>query len=254
MKKYLLLLLFAVATTSLLRAQVVADSNVTQQALPSFTDSTAIDLDDKEDTDDEPNVIGARRSSHSYGNDNLIGTPIYYDSMGNALGGSRRSNTYQRPERHYLNDPGIHFNSYFLEFENLIGYDYALGLGFTYLPRHVGGYGKAFIGIKAYYYAAGAAFRIAGAGSRYDWHLYGGLLLRQSHERYADDIDTYVIRPRTTRLGGELGVRWAQVAKQGKFCWLSATMGMAYVNRHSFLTVGVSLEVAAIGLASLFLW
>ena len=31
-------------------------------------------------------------------------------------------------------------------------------------------------------------------------------------------------------------------------------MGMAYVNRHSFLTVGVSLEVAAIGLASLFLW
>ncbi len=242
MKKILTLLL-AMAWLPLWGQVVVPDS--TGRAIPA--DSIAVDEDDD---DDEPNVIGARpQPRQTKGEANVLGSPIYYDLDGNAIGGNDRratasprhhrqrpSGTYRMPEHHYLNNVGRNFNSYFFEVETLIGInDLALGANFTYLPERWGLYGSALGGNRRNYFSLGPALRLSGRDSRLDFQLYGGAVFGH-------------------RAGGEVGLRLAGPSRNSEFCWASASMGLMFLGNDTYLTIGLSLEVAAISALTLFFW
>ena len=217
---------------------VVPDS--ASRAIPA--DSVAVD-----EEDDEPNVIGAQPSVRKpKGEANILGAPVYYDRDGGVRGEHPRhyrngeapsSGRYQMPKHHYLNNLGTNFSSFFFEIETLLGpRDIAIGANLTYLPERWGVYGSALYGHYRNYWSVGPAVRLSGRDSFFDWQLYGGAM-------FAD-----------RRLGGEVGIRIASQARRSEFCWTSASLGWAFINGDSYLTVGLSLEVTALTALAFFFW
>ena len=221
MKKILFLLVLAMAG-SLAWAQAPVKDSVAR------ADSSEV----------EENVIGGRvMSPKGRGEANVLGAPVYYDINGGVRGGRVASDgRYHRPKHHYLNNLGYYFDSYFVEMEGMFGDDeLAMGGSFTYLPDRWGAYGSALVGINHDYLSVGPAVRLSQEGSFIDWHLYGGVMIGQT-------------------LGGELGMRWAVPSRKGSFSWSSGSMGLVVVDGRSYLTVGLSLEIAAlVSLSSLLL-
>ncbi|MBP3763830.1 MAG: hypothetical protein J6I49_08160 [Bacteroidales bacterium] len=241
MKRILLIaaMLFGMGTAAMAQVEL---TDSTRRAIPA--DSIAVD-DDEED--DGPNVIGAQpMPSRPKGEANVLGVPVYYDREGNVRGshqapahrrGQSPQGVYRMPEHHYRNNVGFNFNSCFFEVETLIGTrDAALGASFTYLPERWGVYGSALGGVHRNYFSVGPALRLSGRESALDWHLYGGALFSGR------------------RTGGEVGLRIASQAGSSKFCWTSASMGMAFLNNQTYLTIGLSLEVAALSALTFFFW
>lgn len=215
----------------------VALPDSTQRTVPA--DSVAVDEDD---ADDGPNVIGAQPAPRRpKGEANIIGSPVYYNTDGTVRGSSQPARMPSHrsrpamPERHYLNNVGLNFSSFFLEVEAALGQRSALGLNFTYLPERWGIYGSALFGPWREYFSVGPAVRLSGLQSSVDWHLYSGLTFGH-------------------RVGGEIGFRVAAPSHSSEFCWSSASLGMAVIDGRSYLTLGLSLELSAILGLSLFLW
>lgn len=168
---------------------------------------------------------------------NLIGAPVYYDTLGNVRGSADTLNRVARlPKHHYFNRLSNDFSTYFVEVEGLIGYaDLAFGINFTYLPERWGFYGSCLAGIRRNYLTFGPALRLSGYGDSYDWHLYGGAVVSR-------------------HLGVEGGIRFAQPRDEDDFCWMSASVGGMFVNGHGFFTCGLSLELSALTAISVFWW
>lgn len=237
MKRVLLLVALTFAWGSLWAQNVVRHVN---QPSP---DSIAVDSIAVDDDDDEPNVIGAKPSPrHIKGEANILGAPIYYDSTGHAYGtGEPASRSVYLPHGDDVLTPVTprernYFNHFFFECELLTTYHAtAAGVNLTYLPKHVGIYGSLLFGTtRRPYCSLGAALRLVGNTSPFDVHLYGGITWSRT-------------------LGAEVGLRFAEPARNGLYAWRSGSIGWANFNGHNYLTIGLSLELAALA-GLLFFW
>ena len=170
-------------------------------------------------------------------NRNVLGAPVYYDTLGNVIGKTSPGDTVAHlPKHHYFNRLSNEFNAFFFEMEGLFGNnDLALGFNFTYLPERWGVYGSLLGGINHSYFSVGPALRLSDNGSLLDWHLYGGVML-------------------SNHLGGELGFRVALPKRDGRFCWESVSIGGGVIGRHPFFTCGLSLEICAAAALYSFFW
>lgn len=176
-------------------------------------------------------VIGGRpqRSKHSSRKANVLGTPVYYDTNGNVIGGKRHSEVYQRPRHHYLNNLDDRYSTFFFEGEALVGAkNIAGGINFTVLPNRWGGYGSLMAGIREHYFTLGPVVRLSDASRGLDWHLYGGMVIGWNKH-----------------IGVEGGVRVAAPKRRGEFCWMSGSAGMAVINGDAYATLGVSIDIMA---------
>lgn len=227
MRKYLVLMLL-LAGGSVWAQDVVRDTVV-----PPATATDTID-------DDEENVIGGRpqRSKNVQREPNVLGTPVYYDTIGNAIGSKRQWSEYHRPRHHFLNNLEDRYCSFFLEAQTMLGpADVAGGVSFAYLPQRWGAYGSLRAGTRDGYVSLGPVLRLSGYESNIDWHLYGGLLFA------------------TRSVGAEAGLRIALPRRSTGFCWTSASMGLATVRGDVYLTAGISFDIVALSaLSLLFLW
>ena len=188
--------------------------------------------------DNEENVIGAKPTPRSSRREaNVLGAPVYYNQNGSLRCGDTAM-PYRRPKHHYLNNLEERYHSIFAEGEVLRGNsDYAFGLNFTYLPKRWGAYGSVLLGARHDYLSVGPALRLSDYDSYLDWQLYGGIMFGG----------------RST--GAEVGLRIATPQHDGEFCITSASMGMAIVGNHAFVTFGASIGVmAAIGATTLLFW
>ena len=171
----------------------------------------------------------------------LIGTPVYYDQYGNPKGSPvPADSTYHLPAHHYLNhhSAGDKFNKYFFEMEGTYWRQSAyVGFNFTYLPNRWGVYGSTLFSARGMGLSCGAALRLSGEDNLLDWHLYGGAVW--NHDA-----------------GVEAGIRMALPATDdNRFCWLSTSAGLAFVDGRNYLTVGLSIELLPIiALDGLLFW
>lgn len=167
---------------------------------------------------------------------NLIGVPVYYDTLGNVIGSeASRQGIANLPRHHYFNRLSNDYCSWFVETDGWFGGDVALGGNCTYLPERWGFYGKGLWGVRRNYASAGAALRLSDCGDAFDWQMYGGVVV-------------------STRPGVEVGFRMAAPRHNSAFCWESMTVGMAQVGRSTFFTFGMSLGITATVASILLLW
>lgn len=242
MKRFLLLAALTLAWGSLWAQDVVRHVN---QTTPDSIPATAIPADSIaiDDDDDGPNVIGAKSSPrHVKGEANILGAPIYYDADGNAIGtGEPATRSVLLPHGDAVLMPVTppernHFNHFFFEGEILSSHhNAAAGFNITYLPKRVGVYGSLlFSAPRRPYFSLGAALRLSGNTSPLDIHIYGGITWNRS-------------------LGAEAGLRFAEPARNNLFAWRSGSIGWANFNGYNYLTIGLSLELAALA-GILFFW
>lgn len=198
------------------------------------TDSTAAN-------DTEENVIGGRvQRTNAQREANVLGAPVYYNLDGSVRSRDNRHGNprgeYVRPRHHWRNTLDSRFCSYFCEAEGMFGTgDAAIGINFTYLPEKWGVYGSLLTGFNHDYTSLGVAMRLADYDSPCDWHLYGGLTVGDG-------------------IGGELGMRIAAPKQNGNFGWCTGSMGMVFMDGEAYITLGVSLDVAALTALSLLLF
>lgn len=191
--------------------------------------------------DAEENVIGGRpQRSNVQHKANVLGAPVYYNLDGSVQSATNNHGNprgeYTRPQHHWRNTLDSYFNSYFCEVEGMLGTgDLALGLNFTYLPKRWGVYGSLLAGLVNSYATIGPIVRLSDYGDPCDWHLYGGLATGDG-------------------LGGEVGMRIASPKSNGAFGWCSGSMGMVFLDGESYVTFGLSLDLAAIAAISLILF
>lgn len=224
--KKLLTLVLLLACGSVWAQDVVRDS------VPAVVADTA---------DNEENVIGAKPAPKPAGTlreANVLGAPVYYDLNGSVRGSGDTSMLYHRPKHHYLNNLEDRYYSFFAEGEVMRGNsDYAVGVNFTYLPKRWGAYGSVLLGAKHDYLSVGPALRLSDYDSYLDWQLYGGVMFGGRSA------------------GAEVGVRMAAPQRDSEFCITSASMGMAIVGNHAFVTFGASIGVLSIiGASALLFW
>ena len=157
---------------------------------------------------------------------NVLGAPVYYDTLGNIIGQTPSGDGfYHRPRHHFRNRLDSEYNSFFFETELLFGHnDAAFGLQLTWLPTQWGLYGSALRGINHYYFTFGPALRLSDCGDYLDWQLYGGLVA-------------------TRRPGFEVGFRLAGPRSRSGFSWTSLSVGGGYANRQGYMTIGFSLAI-----------
>ena len=170
-------------------------------------------------------VLGDSPRRHRSSERNVLGTPVYYDTLGNVLGAAQESDSfYYRPKHHFLNRLEDEFSSTFFEISSLISSnDMALGVHFAYVPKRWGIYASGYAGWNHDYLTLGPVLRVSDCGDLLDWQLYGGLTFSR-------------------HLGTEMGFRLASTHSDG-FCWSSVSMGLGAVNRHTYFTMGLSLAL-----------
>lgn len=177
-------------------------------------------------------ALGDTPRRHVKAERNVLGSPVYYDTLGNVIGSGQASAEYHRPRHHFRNRLEDEFSSVFFECNAMITeFDMAVGGTLTVLPRRWGAYATGRVGFAHGYLAAGPALRLSDCGDNVDWHLFGGLAY--SHT-----------------LGGELGLRLAFPDGGGTFCWSSVMMSVGYVNQNLYVSAGLSLGLSP----SIFMW
>lgn len=161
-------------------------------------------------------------------NRNVLGAPVYYDTLGNVIGQTAPADSiYHLPKHHFYNRLENDYNSFFFEFQTMVGgHDLALGLQGTWLPQRWGLYMTGRSGLEHSYLAVGPALRLSDCGNIIDWQLYGGFVLEGN--RYP---------------GAELGLRMAETRNRSGFAWTSFSLGAGYVNRQGYFTFGLSLSL-----------
>lgn len=166
---------------------------------------------------------------------NVLGAPVYYDTLGN-IRGTATDSVVRMPRHHYLNRLSNDFNSTFFELLGMVGTrDIAIGFTVVYLPESWGGYGSLMAGVRRNYFSFGPVMRLSECGDLIDWHLYGGLVISR-------------------HLGCEIGFRMATPRREGSFSWESVSMGAVFVNGHGFVTCGLSIEFAAMASWAMLWW
>lgn len=157
---------------------------------------------------------------------NVIGAPVYYDTLGNVLGRETTGDSiYRRPKHHFRNRLEDHFCAYFLEGSALMGTgDMALGATFGYLPQRWGAYGTVRMGVRNAYVSAGPMVRMSDCDNFLDWHFYAGVTVGR-------------------RVGGEIGFRMASPIGWERFCPSSVSMGAGIVDGYTFFTIGLSIDM-----------
>ena len=166
---------------------------------------------------------------------NVIGTPVYYDTLGNVIGQQRPTDTlYHRPKHHFHNRLENEFCAIFLEGQTLFSYnDVALGGQLAWVPSRWGVYGSGCIGHLDGRISVGPVWRMSDCGNWIDWQLYGGLTVSR-------------------RLGGEIGIRMASPEIWGDFCWTSVSLSVGHVNGYNYVALGLSLTLSS--LVAITLW
>ena len=186
-------------------------------------------------TDSTERVLGDNPRPRMKRVQNVIGAPVYYDTLGNVIGkGAPSDSVYHLPKHHYFNRIEDDFCSFFLEGQTLLTYNnIAFGGQMAWVPRRWGVYASGLVGGNAYYLAAGPVWRMSDCGNSLDWQLYGGLTV--SH-----------------RLGCEIGVRMGAPKLWGDFCWTSMSLTVGHVNRNYYFTLGLSLTLTS--LVAISIW
>lgn len=235
------------AQTVLPDSTSTTDTTTVEKAAPASVPTPTLG---GEDEDDEENVIGGRverrqprgvelQRTPSDKEANILGMPIYYDTLGNVIGDGRptpRGGHYRRPKHHYFNNLSDQYCGFFCEATGMIGpADIAGGFNLTYLPERWGAYGSALFGVNHSYLTVGPALRLSGYDSRLDWQLYSGIVFGGMH------------------VGAEAGVRLALPQQRSDFCWSSASMGLGVINGDTYFTLGLSLQIVAFSTLGLFL-
>ncbi|MBQ8702985.1 MAG: hypothetical protein IJ524_01255 [Bacteroidales bacterium] len=162
-------------------------------------------------------------------NRNVLGAPVYYDTLGNVIGQSAPADSfYHRPKHHFLNRLEDDFSAFFLEGQMMLGgRDMAIGGQFAYVPRRWGAYVGGNLGFQGGYLKAGPVWRMSDCGNDIDWQLYAGVNICRHP-------------------GAEIGLRMGAPRLWGDFCWTSYSMTVGYANRSAYLTLGFSLSLTAI--------
>lgn len=166
---------------------------------------------------------------------NVIGAPVYYDTLGNVIGQTAPADSfYHRPKHHFRNRLEDDFCSFFLEGQTLLGHnDMALGGQLAWVPQRWGIYGSGLVGVRHAYFSAGPVWRMSDCGNWIDWQLYGGLVVSR-------------------HLGGEVGLRMGSPELWGDFCWTSFSITVGHVNGMNYVTLGFSLTLTSI--VALSIW
>ena len=160
---------------------------------------------------------------------NVIGTPVYYDTLGNVIGQKAPDDSlYHRPKHHFHNRLENDFCSVFLEGQTRFSSnDVAVGCQLAWVPRRWGVYGSGMVGVRYGYFSAGPVWRMSDCGNWIDWQLYGGLVVSRQP-------------------GAEIGLRMGSPKLWGDFCWSSVSFNWGYVNGASYVTLGLSLTLTSI--------
>lgn len=170
-------------------------------------------------------TLGENPRPHRSAERNIIGAPVYYDTLGNVIGSSNANDSlYRRPKHHYLNRLEDEYNNIFLEFGILAGNDFALGAQMAYVPKRWGAYCGGYFGMRHEYFTVGPVLRLSDCGDFLDWQLFGGLTVSR-------------------RPGAELGFRLAGPKTNDGFAWTSFTMAAGYANRSPYFSLGLSLSL-----------
>ena len=168
-------------------------------------------------------------------NRNVLGAPVYYDTLGNIIGQSTPADSfYHRPKHHFRNRIEDEFCSVFLEGQTKLGHDISLGCQVAWVPKRWGIYGSACINREICEFSLGPVFRLSDCGNWIDWQLYGGL----SSQFFA--------------LGAELGVRIAAPKLWGDFCWTSFSLTVGHIHETNYVALGLSLTLTS--LVAITIW
>lgn len=171
---------------------------------------------------DEPQVRRSRTR-------NVLGAPVYYDTLGNVIGQSAPADSfYHRPKHHFRNRLEDEFSAFFLEGQIMLGgNDIAIGGQLAYVPQRWGAYMGGGLGFQGGYFKAGPVWRMSDCGDGIDWQLFAGVNLCRHP-------------------GAEIGLRMGAPRLWGNFCWTSYSMSVGYANRTGYITLGFSLSLSAI--------
>lgn len=170
-------------------------------------------------------VLGDGTRTRERHTNNVLGAPIYFDTLGNVIGGrGTQHENYVRPKHHFLNRLDNYYCPFFVEgVAYMSSNQFGFGSQATYLPKRVGGYLGALCGINPYI-SLGPALRLTDCGAPVDMHLYGGVVF-------------------TRHTGFEVGLRIAETLNRSNLCGLSFTMGGGYANHAPFVSIGCSLTL-----------
>ena len=166
---------------------------------------------------------------------NVLGAPVYYDTLGNVIGQSAPADSlYHRPKHHFHNRLENDFSSVFVECNYQFGSrDFAIGGQVAWVPQRWGFYSGIQGGVRQGYFTVGPVARLSDCGSWIDWQMYAGMVVSR-------------------RVGAEVGFRMGAPRMWGDFCWSSATCAVGYVNGYSYFKLGLSLTFS--GVVALSIW
>lgn len=159
---------------------------------------------------------------------------------------------YSAPNRNPIYYFGSPFANHFVEVDFLINRnDLGIGATYAYLPEVWGGHITGIVGFASRWLMVGADYRLSKPWNKADWHLYGSLGYRHgtSNGDFLSAVphSNLVYRP---ALG--VGIRLSCIPTRGSFCMESASLGMLTDFHTQYVTVGISVSLAAL-LSILFL-
>ena len=159
---------------------------------------------------------------------NLIGMPVYYDTLGNIIGqDAPKDSLYHRPKHHFHNRLENEFCSVFLEGQTRLERNMSLGAQMAWVPQRWGIYGSGCISRDRCNFSVGPVLRLSDCGDWIDWQLYGGL------------SSSFLA------LGAEMGVRVASPKLWGDFCWTSFSLTVGHIHETNYVALGFSLTLTS---------
>ena len=180
-------------------------------------------------------LVGSTAALAQKHGSNVLGAPVYYDTLGNVIGREAVADSfYHRPKHHFLNRLENDYSSIFVEGTiQFGGNDFALGGQAAWVPQRWGLYCGGQTGVRHNYFTVGPVIRLSDCGHWVDWQLYAGMVFSR-------------------HVGGEIGVRMAAPRRWGDFCWSSGSLAVGYVNGYNYFTLGFSLAFSPVVAVSIW--
>ena len=123
------------------------------------------------------------------------------------------------------------FSSFFLEGTVALDDWGSLGAGFSfaYVPSHLGGYGTVQFFDHRVMPCLGVVLRPVVSDFPIDWQIFGGFAVMEG-------------------VGVEAGMRFGATASgnRGAFGWWSGSLSRIFIGQNTYMTIGVSINVAAL--------
>ena len=168
---------------------------------------------------------------------NVLGAPVYYDTLGNVIGQKEPADSvYHRPKHHFRNRLEDEFCAFFLEGQAML-HSNRINFGgqLAWIPQRWGVYGSSVIGPGCCHLSLGPVWRVSDCGNRVDCQIYGGL---------ASEL--------LSSLGAEVGIRLAAPKQWSDFCWTSVSVTVGHVHETNYVILGFSLALTS--LAAITIW